>query len=320
MIRGRAEVTLSTESGASLSSEATPKRTTAGRLGGAMVMGGIGVLFFSFTLPATHISVPVFGGVIVGLGRAMFAAILAAGVLLVRREPFPARHTWRGLFAVVLGVVIGFPLLSALALVGAPVAHSAVINGLLPAATAILAVIRTDERPSILFWLSCAAGTTAVIAFALLQGGGHLQMGDWLMVGAVAVGALGYAEGGRLAREMGGWRVICWALVLAAPFIVPPVVWLFAMRGVQGTPVAWAGLAYVSIFSSFLGFFAWYRGLALGGIARVSQIQLLQPILTIAWAALLLGEPLTPAIGVTAVFVAACVALGQRTRLSGTAK
>lgn len=281
----------------------------------AVVMGLLGVLMFSFTLPATHIAVASFGGLVVGLGRAVIAAGLAAVLLLARREPLPPRHTWPGLAFVALGVVIGFPLLSALALVGAAVAHSAVINGLLPAATAIVAVILVHERASLLFWISCAAGTVAVLLFALVQGGGHFQAGDWWMAGAVALGAVGYAEGGRLARELGGWRVICWALIIASPFTALPIAWDVAQHGLHGTLAAWLGMGYISVFSMFLGFFAWYRGLALGGIARIGQLQLLQPLLTIGWAALLLGEALTWLTGVTALLVVGCVALGQRARL-----
>ncbi len=281
----------------------------------AIWLGAAGVLCFSFTLPATDLAVPALGGVVVGLGRAIIAAALAGLVLAIRRDPLPPRHTWPGLLLVASGVVIGFPLFSALALQGTSVAHGAIINGLLPAATAIGGVLRAQERPPLLFWLSCLAGTLTVLLFVILQGGGHLQPGDGWMLAAVAAGAIGYTEGGRLARDLGGSRVICWALVLAAPVLVFPVGWEIIHHGLQGNPSAWLGLGYVSVFSMFLGFFAWYRGLALGGIARISQIQLLQPLLTIAWAALFLGESLTPATGLTAILVLFCVALGQRSRI-----
>lgn len=280
----------------------------------AIWMGGGGVLCFSFTLPATHLADPAFGVIVVGLGRAIIAAGLAGIVLVLRRDPLPPRHTWLGLVLVALGVVIGFPLFSAIALQGTSVAHGAIVVGLLPAATAIGGVLRTKERPPFLFWLSCVAGTGAVLLFVIVQGAGHLQPGDIWMLAAVVAGAMGYTEGGRLARELGGWRVICWALVFAAPVLVFPVGWSLIQHGVQGDPRAWFGLAYVSVFSMFLGFFAWYRGLALGGIARISQLQLLQPLLTIGWAALLLGESLTLASGLTAVLVLLCVAVGQRSR------
>lgn len=282
----------------------------------AVFMGCLGVLCFSFTFPATDVAIPVFGGATVGLGRAVIAAILAAILLGVKREPLPPRRTWLGLALVACGVVIGFPLFSALALEGTPVAHSAIVNALLPTATAIGAVLRVGERPRPLFWLSALAGMLAVLLFAIVQGGGHMQPGDGWMLAAVAIGAVGYTEGGRLSREMGGWRVICWALVFAAPLLVLPVGWSLYQHGIQhSTLLSWLGLAYVSIFSMFLGFFAWYRGLALGGIARIGQIQLIQPLLTVAWAALLLGEHLTLLTGISALLVVGCVVVGQRSRV-----
>lgn len=282
----------------------------------AIWMGSLGVLCFSFTFPATSVAIPVFGGVVVGLGRALIASLLAGIVLFVRREPLPPRRTWLGLVLVACGVVVGFPLFSALALEGTPVAHSAIVNGLLPIATAVGAVIRVGERPRPLFWISCVAGMLAVFLFAVVQGGGHLQPGDGWMLAAVAIGAVGYTEGGRLSRELGGWRVICWALVLAAPVLVFPVGWNLLQHGIQHSSLlGWLGLAYVAIFSQFLGFFAWYHALALGGIARISQLQLVQPLLTVAWAALLLGEHLTLFTGLAALLVVLCVIVGQRSRM-----
>lgn len=283
----------------------------------AIWMGCLGVLCFSFTFPATSVAIPVFGGVVVGLGRALIAATLAGLILFIRREPLPPRNTWLGLALVACGVVIGFPLFSALALEGTPVAHTAIVNGLLPVVTAIGAVIRTKERPRLLFWLSSIAGMLAVFFFAVVQGGGHLQPGDGWMIAAVLIGAVGYTEGGRLSRELGGWRVICWALVMAAPVLILPVGWSLLQHGIQhSNPLGWLGLIYVAVFSMLLGFFAWYRGLALGGIARIGQIQLIQPLLTVAWAALLLGEHLTLLTGIAALLVVCCVIVGQRSRIA----
>lgn len=281
-------------------------------------LGGLGVLCFSFTLPATHLAESGFGSVVVGLGRALVAAVLAGIVLLLRRERIPPRRTWAGLVCVAGGVVIGFPLFSALALEGTPVAHGAIISGLLPALTAVGGALRGGERPRLLFWLSCIAGVLAVLFFTVVQGGGHLQAGDGWMLAAVGTGAVGYTEGGRLARELGGWRVICWALLLASPVLLLPVSWNLVQHGIQSSLLAWVGFAYVAVVSMFLGFFAWYAGLARGGIARISQLQLLQPLLTIVWAALLLGEHLTLLTSVSALLVMLCVAAGQRSKLHQT--
>jgi drug/metabolite transporter (DMT)-like permease len=299
---------------------ATTARTPARMETGvdALILGGLGVLCFSFTLPATHLAVAAFGSEIVGLGRGVVAALFAAITLVMRREALPPRHTWLGLAVVAAGVVIGFPLFSSLALTGTPVAHSAIFNGLLPVATAIVAVVRVKERVAPLFWACCAAGTGAVVLFAFAQGGGRFHAGDWWMIGAISAGAFGYAEGGRLARELGGWRVICWALIVAFPITAPPTIWAVTLHGLHGSLAAWSGLGYVAVFSMFLGFFAWYHALAKGGIAHIGQLQLLQPLLTIAWAALFLGEALNWLIGMTALFVALCVGVGQRTRRQST--
>ncbi|MDQ6662372.1 MAG: DMT family transporter [Chloroflexota bacterium] len=278
------------------------------------LMGSIGVLCFSFTLPATRLADPLLGGIVVGLGRALVAAVLALLLLVIRREPLPARRHWLGLVVVAVGVVVGFPLFSSLALQSLPASHGAVVTGLLPATTAVMAVVRAGERPSRLFWVSCLGGVLAVLFFAISQGAGQLQPADLLLLLAVLLGGLGYAEGGRLAREMGGWRVICWALVLMAPFLVLPVVFSFHLHANPAQPAAWLGFAYVSVVSMFLGFFAWYRGLAVGGVARIGQIQLFQPVLTLLWAALLLGEHITPLTLLASVFVIACAAASQWTR------
>lgn len=281
----------------------------------AVWLGGLGVLCFSLTLPATHLAETGFGSVTVGLGRALVAAVLAGIVLLARRERIPPRRTWASLVCVAGGVVVGFPLFSALALEGTPVAHGAIIGGLLPALTAVGGVLRGGERPRMLFWFSCIAGMLAVLLFAIVQGGGHVQIGDVWMLAAVGAGAVGYTEGGRLARELGGWRVICWALLLAAPVLLLPVGWNLVQDGIHSNLLAWIGFAYVALVSMFLGFFAWYAGLARGGIARISQLQLLQPLLTIVWATLLLGEHLTLLTGASALLVMLCVAIGQWSRL-----
>ena len=280
-----------------------------------LLLGGLGVLAFSLSLPATRASVPELGSVGVGLGRALVAAVLAGGLLAARRERLPERRHWPRLALVAGGVVVGFPLLSAMALRNMTATHGAVLVGLLPAATAVAAVFRARERPSVTFWLASAAGLAAVLAFAAAQGAGRPTVADGLVLLAVAASAVGYAEGGALSRELGGWRVLCWALVLSAPVLLPIVAWSLDARMLEASPRAWAGFAYLSGVSMFLGFFAWYRGLALGGVARVSQLQLLQPLLTLGWSALLLGEEVERGTLGAALLVVACVLASARSRV-----
>jgi drug/metabolite transporter (DMT)-like permease len=272
-------------------------------------------LAFSFTLPATRLAAPELGGTLLGLGRAVVAAALAIVLLLVLREKPPARKHWPSLAIVAFGVVLGFPLLTAMALQSVPAAHGAVVVGLLPALTAVMAVLRGGERPPLAFWWACAAGIVAVLIFAFVQGAGKLQSADLLLLGAVVAAALGYAEGGRLARDLGGWRVICWALIVALPFVIVPVGIAVSSHLELPSVPAMLGFAYVSVISMFLGFFAWYRGLALGGIARVGQIQLVQPVLTMTWAALFLGEVVDLPTVLAGLLVVGSVAL---TRLAWT--
>lgn len=273
------------------------------------------MLAFSITFPASVAALPSFGAVTVGLGRAVPAALLGAVCLLAARAPRPAAAQWRRLALVAVGVVVGFPLCSALALRDTTSAHGAVLVGLLPAATAALAVVRGGERPRWQFWAACGFGMATVLTFAVLQGAGQLRVADLWLLAAVGFAAMGYTEGAVLARELGGWQVISWALLLALPVVVPVTV-----LGIRATPWqspttnAWLGLAYLSAVSMFAGFYAWYRGLARGGIAKISQLQLLQPVLTLAWSALLLSEHITPATAAAAILVIAAVAVTQRTR------
>jgi drug/metabolite transporter (DMT)-like permease len=278
--------------------------------------GLIGVVGFSFTLPATRFAVMELDGTLVGLGRAVIAAGAAALVLAAAREPVPPRALWGRLALVAAGVVVGFPLFSAWALKYVPAAHGAVIVGLTPAATAVMAVIRAGERPSAGFWLASLLGLVAVLIFAAVQGAGMPVPADGLILIAVALGALGYAEGGQLARTLGGWQVISWALVLAAPVLLPIVAWSAARHGLAASPLAWGCVAYVSLVSMYFAFFAWYRGLAQGGVARIGQVQLLQPVLTLLWSALLLGEQMSGAMIAAAAAVTGSVVLTQRSRVA----
>jgi drug/metabolite transporter (DMT)-like permease len=278
-------------------------------------LGFLGVLAFSFTLPATRVAVGELDATFVGIGREAVAALPAAAILIATRSPLPTRPQLARLGLVVLGVTLGWPLFTALALRDVTSAHSAVIVGLLPAATAVVAVARGGERPSRGFWLASLAGLVAVLAFAATQGAGFLSTGDVQILLAVALAAIGYAEGGALAREMGAWRVICWAVVLAIPATLPISVVAAATGDLHGGTDAWLSFAYVATVSALFGFFPWYAGLARGGVAKIGQIQLVQPLMTLAWSAALLDEHIGAATIVAAVVVVLCVVATQRTRV-----
>jgi len=278
-----------------------------------MLLGVAGVVAFSMTLPATKLALHGLQPVFVSLGRALVAAALSAICLVVTRQPRPRGSQWPRLAVVGAGAVVGFPILSAFALEHLTAAHSAVITGLLPAATAVMAVLRAGERPSPTFWLACAAGAGCVLLFAWTQGAGSVSVWDLLVLAAVALAGLAYAEGAALTRELGAWQTMCWALVITAPLLVVPVAAASA-GAASAPPEAWLGLAYVSIVSMFLGMFAWYRALSVGGTARIGQLQLAQPVLTLAWSAALLGEAVGIGTLVAALAVIGSVAVTQRVR------
>ncbi|MEM5439034.1 DMT family transporter [Paraburkholderia diazotrophica] len=295
------------------------KRETQG-----MLLGLIGVMIFSLTLPMTRIVVAEFSPLLNGLGRALAASVPAAVLLAIRREKLPTWPQLKALAVVSLGVIIAFPVFSAWAMKSVPASHGAVVNGLQPLCVAIYAAWLSHERPSKAFWASAVAGSAIVVAFALQAGGGAFQAGDLLMLVAVGIGALGYAEGARLARQMGGWQVICWALVVSAPFLLIPVAWLGWQQHVTHPgPVAlktWLAFGYVTLFSQFVGFFAWYAGLAMGGIARVGQVQLLQIFFTMAFSALFFGEDVAPITWIFAAAVIATVMLGRKAAVHTAAR
>lgn len=269
--------------------------------------GLLGVLIFSGTLPATRMAVAAFDPIFVTFARAAIAGMLAALILLVLRQPRPARSDHGALLVVTLGVVIGFPLLLALALRHVSAAHATVFVGLLPMATAVSGVLRGDRNPRWVFWLFSLSGSLVVAGFAIGQGIDVSASDDLLMLAAISVCGLGYAEGARLARSMGGWQVICWALVLALPLMLPLCLWTLPGNLQHAAWPALLSLGYVSLFSMLLGFFFWYHGLAQGGIASVSQLQLLQPFFGLALAAMLLGEHVSAMMIASALAVALCV-------------
>ncbi len=288
---------------------------------GGLAWGLVGVTAFSLTVPvtrfATHGSAGGLSPLFIGSGRAIGAALLAAVALLATRQRLPDRRQCVRLAAVAGGIVVGFPLLTSYALTQAPAAHGAMVIGLLPAATAAVAVIRGNERVPGSFWLFAALGAVAVAVFAALQNGGFgsLHRADLLLFGAVLAAAVGYAEGGLLARELGSWQTVSWALVLAAPLMAV----LLSVSVASATPSAtsgqWVAFTYLSVVSMYLGFFAWYRGLAIGPMTQVSQVQLVQPVLSIGWAALILREHLSWATVLGSLVVILCARAAVRTRL-----
>ncbi|BAQ45277.1 MULTISPECIES: DMT family transporter [Methylobacterium] len=274
--------------------------------------GLLGVAIFSGSLPATRVAVGGFSPLFLTSARAVIAAGLGAALLWGLRQARPARGDLPSLAIVAVGVVLGFPLLTALALQHVTSAHSIVFIGLLPLATALFGVLRGNERPRPAFWLFSLMGSGAVAGFALVQGGAASLAGDLLMLAAILLCGLGYAEGAALSRRLGGWQVICWALVLALP-VMGPLALATRPAALEGIGVpAWLGLGYVSVFSMLVGFVFWYRGLARGGIAGVGQLQLLQPFLGLALAGLLLAEPVAPAMIAVTGLVVLCVAGAKR--------
>lgn len=277
-----------------------------------LLLGFVGVAVFSLTLPVTRLAMADSDPVVFGLGRSLLAGAVAAAILLATRERRPRGGEWRALAVIIAGVIFGFPLLSAWGMQRVPAAHGGVVLGVLPLATAMAGALLLRERPSLGFWLVSLVGGAAVVIFSLLRGGGSLTLGHLALLGSVACAALGYAEGARLSRSLGGWQVICWALVIAFPLVLLVVVPAALTHGLPGSPQSWIAFVYVALMSQLFGFFAWYRGLVLGGVARVSQVQLLQTFFTIAASALLLGEAIDAMTLGFAVFVVGSVWVGRR--------
>lgn len=276
------------------------------------INGFIGVLIFSGSLPATRVAVTDLPPLFLTVARGSIAGLLALAVLLIFKEKAPGKKQLFSLAIVALGVVIGFPLLSACALQYITSAHSIVFIGILPLLTAVFGTLQGGARPRAPYWFFSVTGSVLVISYAIAQGLSTSPVGDMLMLLAIVLCALGYAEGARLSKTLGGWQVICWALVLSLPFILPLAFMLFPPSLSQVGLPAWIGLSYVSLFSMFIGFIFWYRGLAQGGIAAVGQLQLLQPFFGLALATVLLHEKVSIGmIGITAG-VLLCVAGSKR--------
>ena len=280
--------------------------------GNGTLLAVLGVVAFSLTFPSTAWGLESFGPWSLVALRSLLAAAIAGTALLAGRVPVPDRRHWAGLAVVAGGVVVGFPLLTTLALQTTTTSHAAVVVGLLPLTTAVFASLRTGSRPPRAFWAAALAGAAVVIVFTVQQSGGALSAGDLYLFGALLVCAAGYTEGGRLARAMPGWQVIGWALILALPLAVAGAAIALPFEPVRLTAHGVIGLVWVAAGSTFVGLYVWYRGMAEIGVARASQLQLAQPLLTLVWSALLLGEEIPAAAPVAALAVLVCIAVTQR--------
>lgn len=285
----------------------TPAHPVVGHSAQGWMNGFLGMIIFSGSLPATRVAVLELDPLFLTAVRAAIAALLALCALLITRQARPTRADLPPLLFVALGVVIGFPLLTALALQHTTSAHSLVYIGLLPLATAGFGVLRGGERPKPAFWAFSGIGAALVGAFALSQESGGAWQGDALMIGAVLLCGLGYAEGAVLSRRIGGWQVISWALVVALPLTLVAAWWAAPATWPTVSGAAWLSLVYVSVFSMWIGFIFWYRGLAQGGIAAVGQLQLLQPFFGLMLAAWLLQETVQPMMIAVMAGVVVCV-------------
>ncbi len=258
-----------------------------------LLLGFIGVLGFSQTLPVTRLVVEQIDPMLVGLGRVILAAIPAMLILILAPKIRISSAQWFELGLVTLGVVIGFPLFSALAMEELPASHGAVVIGLLPLMTVVMARLRSHERPSGGFWWTAIFGSTLVVVYGMREGGGQLLSGDLWLFAAILIGALGYQAGGSLAAALGGWRVICWGLVLGAPFALLILLIFSVPLPTDVSFSTWVGLGYLTLISQLLGFFAWYQGMAWAGVTRTSQLQLLMPFLALIGAGVLQNESIT---------------------------
>jgi drug/metabolite transporter (DMT)-like permease len=293
-----------------------------------MLLALVGIVMFSLTLPMTKHAVQEIDPIWLAFARAEVAALLGGMALLWFKVPFPARHLWPQIAWSILGVVIGFPLFTSIAMRHTDASHGAIITGLLPIATATIATITSKVRPSFRFWLSAMVGAALVVGYALWQSKGSLQIGDAAMLVAVLLGACGYAFGGKLSQAIGGWQTISWVLVCAAPLLIVPLAYLAFKAGfndglLSGARLnanvswqSWAAFAYVSVFSQLVGFFFWYGGMAIGGVARVSQVQLLQLFFTLSFAWAINGESVSPVTWLVCVLVAAVVVVNKRSAIS----
>ena len=277
-----------------------------------MLLGFFGVAIFSLTLPATRFITPYFDPIFIGLGRASVAALIAVLILFIFKQPRPNKQQLKGLAITALGVVIGFPVLTSWAMETIHASHAGVVIAILPLLTALIGALVSGERPSMRFWMISVIGAAIVVSYSLLQGDLSFQNGDLLLLAGSLLGALGYAVGGKLSQQLGGWQVICWVLVISFPFIIIPTL-LSKPDNFAVIPTnVWLSFAYLALMSQLFGFFLWYKGLAIGGIARVSQMQLSQPFLTIMASIILLGEGFDLTTAIFAIAIVLVIAISRK--------
>jgi drug/metabolite transporter (DMT)-like permease len=278
----------------------------------AYALGMIAVIIFSLTVPMTRLAVPDFGATIVGFGRGFIAAMIAVAVLAIRREPLPPRRYWPVFLRIGLAVFIGFPILISIALEHLNGAHGAVVTGIQPAGTAVFAALRAKERPPKPFWFAVLFGMASVLIFASIQGAGRPQIWDLILIAAMVCSTFGHVEAAKVAREIGGWRVISWTLVTVAPISAVLAGTALARDGMHGDWSAWLAFGELSIFTAYVAFFPWYRALTLGGIAKIGQLQLIQPIFSLIFTALILHETIDRWTVLASIAVIGSVALTRR--------
>lgn len=281
----------------------------------AYLWGLLGIGTFGLTLPATKAAVPLFGFVTVGVGRAVIPGILGLVLLIATRSKIPTPQQLLRLAIVASGVVFGFPLFSAYAMKSVPASHGAIIIGLLPLFTALFGVLLAKEKPSAGYWIAGLVGSATIVSYSIYIGGGVLHIADVALLLAVVSAAMGYAEGARLAKELGSWRVICYALVMALPVTLPIMLLYTEMNGQYNALPAWIGFIYLSLVSMFLGFFAWYKGLQMGGIAKIGQVQLLQPFVTFFASSVLFREQISPLMFLVLAIVLTSVHFGRKAKV-----
>jgi drug/metabolite transporter (DMT)-like permease len=282
-----------------------------------LLLGLVGVCVFAGTLPFTHLAVEHLSPLFVTAGRAALAGLLAGTTLVILRRSWPTKRQAGTLVLVAFCLVAGFPGFTALAMQRVPASHGGVVLGILPLATSAISALIAGERPSPAFWAAALAGAALVIGFTLHEGGGSLGQGDLYLLAAAVSSALGYVLSGKLVRSgYGGWEVISWVLVVALPATVPLALWSMPTYPASVPAWSWIGFVYVALMSQYLCFFAWNAGLALGGIAHVSQVQLLQTFITLIFAAFLNGERIALSAWLVAVAVFLLVLAAQRAKVS----